>query len=74
MVPPSTNPQWEKLVTGELELKSSKLALNMLIFNNRLSYSRDSSTENLERLVAHTREFFSKFEDGFKDELKRLFS
>ena len=74
MVPPTSNPMWAKLVKGELELKSSKLALNMLLFNNRLSYAKDTSPANLQKLIAHTYEFFVKFEGTFKEELQRLSS
>jgi hypothetical protein len=62
MLPPINNPIWEKLVTGERELRSSNIAVNLLLFNSRLRYKKDPSPTNLNILVFHAYEVFKKQE------------
>jgi hypothetical protein len=73
MVPVSNHPVWKKLVTGETELRSTQLAVNMLLTNNRLKHAKNSSPANLNQLCECTREFFVKYEQTFQAELKQLF-
>jgi hypothetical protein len=73
MVPPSKHPEWKKLVTGERDLKTTQLAINMLLTNIRLKYKRDPSPANVNQLIEHMRELFVKFENTFKAELNQLF-
>jgi hypothetical protein len=73
MVPAHTDPVWKKLVTGEKELRSTQLGINMLLTNNRLKYKKNSTPASLNELCQYTREFFVKYENTFKDELKQLF-
>jgi hypothetical protein len=73
MVPVSNHPVWKKLVTGEKELRSTQLGINMLLTNNRLKYATNSSPANLNQLCEYTREFFVKYEQTFQAELKQLF-
>ncbi|MGA3092078.1 MAG: hypothetical protein ABSD75_26015 [Terriglobales bacterium] len=62
MLPPLTNSIWEKLVKGEREMKSSNIAVNLLLFNSRLRYKRDPSPSNLNLLILHAYEVFKKQE------------
>jgi hypothetical protein len=62
MLPSLNSPIWEKLVTGERELKSLNIAVNLLLFNSRLRYKKDPSPSNLNILILHTYEVFKKQE------------
>lgn len=74
MVPPSSDPAWQKLVTGEKELRSSQLGVNMLLHSTRLRYHEDPSAANVAQLVAHLHAYFAKFEKIFQAELQQLCS
>ncbi len=62
MLPPLTHPVWKRLVTGEKELKSSNVAINLLLFNSKLRYKKDPSSTNLTFLIMHAYEVFQKQE------------
>lgn len=62
MLPPITHPVWEKLVKGEKELKSTNIAINLLLFNSKLRYKKDPSVSNLTFLIMHAYEVFQKQE------------
>ncbi len=72
MIPPVTHPCWKKVITDAKEFQSSKLALNLLVHNNRLNYKKSPTPANLNQLVQNTHEFFTKYEKVFGDELKQL--
>jgi len=72
MLPPITNLIWKELVTGAKELRSSNIAINMLLFNSRLRYKKDSSQSNLNILILHAYEVFKKQEPILDDELKQI--
>jgi hypothetical protein len=72
MIPPVTHPIWAQLITGTRELPASKVGLNMLIANIRLSYTKDPSEVNLERLVARMHEFFTRYGAHYQTELEQI--
>ncbi len=74
MLPPITNPIWEDLVTGAKELKSSNIAINLLLFNSKLRYKKDPTPSNLHILVFHAYEVFKKQEPILNDELTQISS
>lgn len=74
MLPPITSSIWADLVTGAKELKSSNIAINLLLFNSRLRYKRDPSTSNVNILILHAYEVFKKQEPILDEELKQLLS
>lgn len=69
---PISHPAWKKLVTGEKQLTSKQLGVNMLMHNNQLKYKQDPSPANVEQLVKHTYEFFQKYEQIFEAELQQI--
>lgn len=62
MLPPIGHPVWEKLITGEKQMRSSNVAINLLLFNSKLRYQKDPSPANLNLLIIHTYEVFKKQE------------
>jgi hypothetical protein len=72
MLPPITNSIWAELVTGAKELKSSNIAINLVLFNSRLRYKKDPSNSNLNILILHAYEVFKKQEPILDDELKQI--
>ena len=62
MIPSISDPIWQKLVTGERKLRSSNIAVNLLLFNSQLRYKKDSSQANLSILILHAYEVFKKQE------------
>ena len=74
MTPPKNHPVWLRLITGQKELKSSNVGINMMIFNSRNRYKRDSSAASLNELVGHAHEYFTKFEKVLQAEIQQLLS
>ena len=72
MLPSITSPIWAELVTGARELRSSNIAINLLLFNSRLRYKKDPSTSNLNILILHAYEVFRKQEPILDEELKQI--
>ena len=70
MLPPVSSPIWKKLVNGEKELKSTNLAVNMLLTNCRVRYKSDPTTMN--ELVIHAHGVFSKLEKTLQPEIAQL--
>jgi hypothetical protein len=74
MIPPTNHPVWRRLITAEKNLQSSNVGINMLLFNSTMRYKRDPSTANLNQLVSHAHEYFTKFEKVLPAEVKQLLS
>lgn len=72
MLPPISDPIWGKLVTGKSELRSTNVAINLLLFNSKLRYKKDPSPSNLNVLILHTYEVFKKQEPLLDEELKQI--
>ena len=72
MLPTISDPIWGRLVTGQAELRSSNVAINLLLFNSRLRYKKDPSPSNLNVLILHTYEVFKRQEPILDEELKQI--
>jgi hypothetical protein len=72
MLPPVNSPVWKKLVSGEKQLKSTNLVVNMLLTNCRVRYKSDPATLN--ELVQHTHGAFLKLEKTLESEISQLVS
>ncbi|MGA3092052.1 MAG: hypothetical protein ABSD75_25885 [Terriglobales bacterium] len=74
MLPAITSSVWADLVTGAKELKSTNIAINLLLFNSKLRYKKDPSPSNLNTLILHAYEVFKKQEPILDEELKQISS
>jgi hypothetical protein len=72
MVPDISHPVWMQIVTGRKPIQSSKATVNLMIHNNKSSYERDSSPENVKQMIAKTHKFFSQFEAIFPGEVNQI--
>jgi hypothetical protein len=72
MLPDARHPVWIQIVTGKKTAQSSKATFNLLIQNNKMSYERDPSPDNVARLIAKTRDFFVKYESIFPVEISTI--
>jgi hypothetical protein len=72
MVPDISHPAWMQFVTGKKSIQSGKTTVNLMIQNNKSSYERDPSPENVKQLVAKAHKFFSQFEAIFPSEVKQI--
>lgn len=72
MVPAKTDERWKKLVTGEIELRSTLLGMNMFLTNSRMNYRNNPSPVNLEQIADHIHEFFVRSEGMYDAELKQI--
>jgi hypothetical protein len=73
MIASPNHPAWKKVVTGEVEVKSTKLAVNMMLKNCRLNSASDPSPANIGEQSKHAYDFFKKYETVFEAELKQIF-
>jgi hypothetical protein len=74
MLPPTSHPIWKGLITGEKQLKSANVGINMLLYNSSLKYKRDPSPANLRQLVQHIYDYFAKFERTLQAEIQQILS
>jgi hypothetical protein len=73
-IPSENHPAWSQLITGELEIKSTKVAVNMLIHNSRVKYKDDPSPANLVTLAKHIHGVFTKYGAVYSAELHQIFT
>jgi hypothetical protein len=71
-IPPATHPIWAQVITGQKEIPSSQVGLNMLIANLRLSYQKNPSEDSLGCLVARMHEFFTRYGDHYQNVLEQI--
>jgi hypothetical protein len=72
MVPDVSHPCWAQFVRGKKQIQCSKPTLGLLIQNNKMSYERDPSPENVRRLIEKAQRFFVQYEPLFGEELAEL--
>jgi hypothetical protein len=72
MIPDVHHPVWVQIVTGKKHLTSNKTTFNMLIHNNKMSYERDPSPDNVKLLIAKTHKFMTQFESIFSSEITQI--
>lgn len=70
MLPPISDPVWKKLLSGEKQIHSNNLAINMVIHNCRIRYKHDPAKAN--EIVQHAYEVFAKHEKTIAAELAQL--
>ncbi len=72
MVPAKNDTTWKRLVTGEIELRSTLLGMKMFLTNSRMKYKNNPSPANLQDITDQMHEFFVKFESMYHAELKQI--
>ncbi len=72
MVPAKNDAAWRKLVTGEMELRSTLLGMNMLLTTSRMKYKTNPSPANLQEISGQVHEFFVKYEGMYSAELNQI--
>jgi hypothetical protein len=72
MIPASNHAVWTQIATGAKTINSGKLAINLLVQANKLSYESDRSPANVKQLAAKTYSFFVQFEKLFSNELAKI--
>lgn len=72
MLPAASHPIWTRIATGAKPIQSDKLALNLLLKSNKLSYERDPSPANVKILAAKTHVFFTKYEKLYGGDLDKI--
>jgi len=72
MVPDVNHPVWMRIVTGSKPMKSAKATVNLMIHNNKSSYERDPSPDNVKELIAKTHKFFAQYEAIFPNEIAQI--
>lgn len=72
MLPVSSATVWSRLVLGEKNITSNNVAVTMMLFNNRLGYKTNPSSEALSRSSAAVYEFFWKYSGVLQKEIAQL--
>jgi signal recognition particle receptor subunit beta len=72
MIPDMNHPVWAQIVTGKKHIKSAKATVNLLIQGNKMSYERDPSPENIQKLMKRTSCFFIQYQAIFPDEVAQV--
>jgi len=73
-LPPKSDPRWRKLVVGEIEYRSSRLATNMLLLDATLAVRRDPSPRNVDRQLATVYTYFLTNRNETARDLERIFA
>jgi hypothetical protein len=74
MLPAANHPIWTKIVTGKRPVQSEKLAINLFVKNNKLSFEKDASPAHVQQLAASTHAFFTQYEKIFAAEIVKIFA
>ncbi|MGA3092054.1 MAG: hypothetical protein ABSD75_25895 [Terriglobales bacterium] len=72
MVPPKTDPKWEKLVTDPASVKVNGLVTKMLMTRLSLMNLKTNASRKQEAITA-AYDFFVKNENAVKDDIKLIF-
>ncbi len=73
MVPPIAHKAWQDLITGNIEVTSTKFGFNLLLTNNRNYYQKNRSQTNVAQLIEQTHAYLKKHENLYQAELKQIF-
>ncbi len=73
-IPAADNPIWTQIATGEKNIRSAKLAINLLIQSNKISLEKDASEDNVKQLAAKTYAFFLQYENVYDYEFAKIFT
>jgi hypothetical protein len=72
MLPAVNHSVWAQIATGKRPVQSEKLALNLFVKNNKMSFERDPSPANVQQLAAKTHAFFIQYEKIFAAEFEKI--
>lgn len=72
MIPPIGSPVWKKIATGQIAIRSTKLAINLLTTNIRVRYLDDPSEASVQALAMRAHQFFTRYETVFPNELQAI--
>lgn len=72
-IPSSDHPAWKRVIIGEIEITSPKLAVNMLVHNCRVKYKNNPSGDNLTALTEYIHAVFNKYGAVYSAELQQIF-
>ena len=72
MIPAADHSIWTQIVTGKRPVHSEKLAINLLIQNNKIDLAKDPSPANVAQLTIRTHKFFSQYEKIFATEFAKI--
>ena len=73
MIPAKNHAKWAPLVKGEIAVKFTVFAGNMMISACQRKLARDASAETLRACIDEAHAFFSKYEKMYSSELLRVF-
>ena len=71
-VPPDTHPSWQKLINGELEIKTDIVALKMMLQRIRISIDKNPSDNSRIAGVKILRRYFLKHKSKHQAEITQL--
>ncbi|HUA97548.1 MAG TPA: hypothetical protein VMA34_04425 [Terracidiphilus sp.] len=72
MLPDSAHPVWIQIATGKKAVSSGKLAINLLIQNNRIEMEKDASPAHVKEIAGRTYQFFKQYETIFASEFQKI--
>lgn len=73
MIKSATDPIWEKLIRGELNITVKEVPAQMMLSRCKRNLEKNPDPENIKKLKAEAHAFFTKFENILQDEIKQLF-
>ena len=72
MLPAANHHVWTQIATGKRPVQSDRLAINLFVKNNKMSFEKDSSPANVQQLAARSYEFFIKYEKLFAADFEKI--
>lgn len=72
MLPALNHPVWKEIVIGKKTIQTNKAAVSILSQSARISYGRNPSPENLDRVVAKMHSFFTRYASTFSSEIAQI--
>jgi hypothetical protein len=73
MIRGASDPVWEKLIKGELNVTIKLVPAQLLLNRCKRNLNNDPSPANLKAMKTDCYNFFAKFENILKDEIKQIF-
>jgi hypothetical protein len=73
MLPKSDDPRWIKILKGETHYTFKAVAAGLMMSRLSRAVQHDSSPEALKKYAEEMREFFVKYENVFKEDIRSIF-
>ncbi len=73
MIPLKTDKKWKEIVSGELKHDFKCLPAGMMIARHKREFEKDSSPQNLNKLIDEAYDFFIRFEEVLAEDTSVLF-